>query len=215
MTTLLVRTHGRWDYLRKSLASIDLDLFDRKILSCDGVATSPVADDPDPPTDSIGEGWEVVTTGAERHGLTANLRQGWGLLAEGEEVFDTEDDFLIRDLPLSEMRKLLEGRPGLAQVVLERQPVNPSEMANGGLLGGDNIPTFTSHKGWREQSHLFSFNPHLRFHTRSVPAGVEREVTHHFLAQGYTFGFWGAQGDAPRCTHIGVESGMGSAGWVA
>lgn len=207
MTTLLVRTHGRWDYLRQSLASIDPSQFDRFILSCDGCW---------PPFDMAG--WTVVSS-PDRRGLSANIAQAWSLLEDGEWVFDTEDDFVIHDLPLAEMRAVLGETPNLAQMVLERQPVNPAEMANGGLLGGDNIPTWKDHNGWREQSHLFSFNPHLRRHDRTLfPkgwGGTETEATARLRSVGWVFGFWGEQGDAPRCTHIGVSGGMGSAGWVA
>ena len=196
MTTLLVRTHGRWDYLGRSLDSIDLDLFDRKILSVDG-----------PPPPSPMPGWELLSTGV-RSGLTANVRQAWDALENGEEVFD---------LPLDEMRAVLEETPHLAQMVLERQPVNPAEFANGGLLGADNIPTYYEHNEWREQRHLFSYNPHLRVHRRGMfPkgwGGTEIEATVRLIASGWTFGFWGAQGDPPRCEHIGVSGGMGSPGW--
>lgn len=212
MTTLLVRTHGRWEYLRRSLASIDLGLFDRKILSCDGCW---------PPFTMLG--WTVASS-SERKGLSANIAQAWSLLEHGEWVFDTEDDMLIHDLPLPAMRAVLDATPNLAQMVLERQPVNPAEHRNGGLLGADNIPTWTDVTDgagtfWREQSHLFSFNPHLRRHDRTLfPhgwGGTETEATARLRPGGWVFGFWGAQGDAPRCEHIGEEQGMGSAGWAA
>lgn len=220
MTTLLVRTHGRWDYLRQAMESLDPTPFDRFILSCDGCW---------PPFELAG--WTVVSS-AERRGLSANIAQAWSQLGNDEWVFDTEDDFVFNvQPPLDAMRAVLEATPNLAQMCLERQPLNPAERANGGLLGADNIPTFTAHDGypcdaagqvlqpWREQRHLFSYNPHLRKHLRGLfPkgwGGTELEATAHVRQSGWVFGMWGAQGDPPLVTHIGTEGGMGSAGWVA
>lgn len=94
------------------------------------------------------------------------------------------------------------------------------------LLGADNIPTWTDQSWaviqgagpafhWREQSHLFSFNPCLYHSSVATVGGTEREVTDRLLADGRSFAFWGAQGDAPRVRHVGVSGGMGSPGWRA
>ena len=206
--TLLVLDHGRWDYLSRTLKSLDdvlgLDFFDRRILSLDcDLAPDAVTGPGD---------WEVAATG-RRAGLVANLQQGWDALGDDEWVFHLEGDFLIREAPLDAMRDVLRANPSVAQMVLERQPVNASEWSHGGLLGADNIPTFVQRDGWREQDHLFSFNPCVYHSSIATKAGTETHVTQRLSADGWSFGFWGAQGDAPRCEHIGVEGGMGSPGW--
>ncbi len=213
MWTLLVLGHGRWEYLGRTLRSLDavvgLGFFDRHIMALDvGLG---------PGNGPGGVSWEILATGGGA-GLSANVQQCWDALGADEWVAHFEEDFEVTDAPLTAMRAVLELRPNLAQMVLERQPVNAAEVANGGLLGGDNIPTFTAHGGprgpfWREQSHLFSFNPCVYHSSIATAAGTERVVTDRLLADGRSFGFWGAQGDAPRVRHIGVERGMGSPGW--
>lgn len=210
--TLLVLDHGRWDYLGRTLKSLDdvlgLDFFDRRILSLDcDLAPDAVA--------GPGE-WEVAATG-RRAGLVANLQQGWDALGDDEWVFHLEGDFLVKDAPLDAMRDTLLANPSVAQMVLERQPLNAAEVVNGGLLGGDNIPTYQQWGNpgawWREQRHLFSFNPCVYHSSVASKAGTETVVTQRLVSEGRSFGFWGLQGDAPRVEHIGVEGGMGSHGW--
>ncbi len=208
--TLVVLDHGRYEYLARCLARLDevagVDFFDRRILALDVVKA--------PDLSMVPGEWDVRCTG-RRGGLTANYAQAWDALGPDEWVFSVEGDFLVNEAPLESMRSVLEARPHLAQMVLERQPLNPSELANGGLLGADNIPSFLRHKRFREQDHLFSFNPFVAHSSVLTVAGTETIVTERLRAEGRTFGFWGKQGDAPRVEHIGVSGGMGSVGWAA
>lgn len=211
--TLLVLGHGRWDYLGETLAALDasvgLDFFDRHVMSLDV--------DFAPENGPGGVSWEILATGGRR-GLIANVQQGWDALGDDEWVFHCEEDFVVHDAPLDAMREVLVANPSVAQMVLERQPLNASEVANRGLLGAENIPEFDTWGNpgayWREQSHLFSFNPCVYHSSVATKAGTETHVTQRLRAEGRTFGFWGRQGDAPRCEHIGVEGGMGSPGWL-
>ena len=210
--TLLVLDHGRWDYLGRTLKSLDdvlgLDFFDRRILSLDCDLAPDAVSGP-------GE-WEVAATG-RRSGLVANLQQGWDALGDDEWVFHLEGDFLVHDAPLEAMRDVLLANPSVAQMVLERQPISRSEFMAGSLLGAENIPTWQQWGNpgayWREQRHLFSFNPCVYHSSLASKAGTELHVTQRLLADGWSFGFWGAQGDTPRCEHIGLVGGMGSTGW--
>lgn len=207
--TLLVVDHRPpWMYrdevVRRLDETVGLDVFDRLVLSLD-------RDDTDP---APGPGWEVLCTGGGR-GLVANVQQAWDAVGPDEWVFHLEGDFLVDDAPLSEMREVLISNPRVAQMVLERQPVAPAEFAAGGLLGGHCIPTFVDRGGWREQAHLFCLNPFVAHSSVLTKAGTETHVTQRLRADGRTFGFWGRQGDRPRCRHIGVQCGMGSPGWRA
>lgn len=211
MWTLLAFDHRRPGlYRHRALRALDevvgLDFFDRLVLSLDGPGVDSAPDTHRP--------WEVLHTGGGR-GLSANIQQGWDALGDDEWVFHLECDFLVREAPLKQMRDLLEAQPRLAQVVLERQPLSPAEVLAGGVCGADNIPTWTDRGLWREQEHLFSFNPCVYHSSVATVAGVEKVVTARLRAQGRSFALWGAQGDEPRVCHIGVEGGMGSAGWAA
>ncbi len=210
--TLVVRGHGRWNYLDRSVDSIDfavgLDRFDRKILSIDG-----------PGPDKWRDGWEVLSTGPDRKGLTANVTQAWGALTDDDGyVFDTEDDFVVAPVDLDAIADVLDANPHVATMTLIRQPVNASEVNAGGLIWGEHFQgEFTDHDGWLEQKRLWSINPSVtRASTlRAVTPGVERLLTDQAHAKGWTFGFWGHPFDPPRALHIGTVGGMGSPGWRA
>lgn len=209
--TLLVLDHRPADMYRDQCIKrldgvIGLSFFDRLVLSLDRDGTDYVADKHRP--------WDVLHTGGGK-GLTANVQQAWDALGPDEWVFHLEGDFLVNEAPLEAMRTVLVSFPHVAQMVLERQPVNPSEWAAGGLLGGDNIPTWAPRGTWREQDHLFSLNPCVYHSSIATIAGTETQVTERLRADGWTFGFWGRQGDAPRVRHVGVQGGMGSPGWRA
>lgn len=211
MWTLLVLDHRPADLYRDRVIRqldevVGLDFFDRLVLSLDRDAN----DDADP---TVGD-WEVLHTGGGR-GLIANVQQAWDVLGPDEWVFHLEGDFLVREAPLDVMRSVLGQYPWVAQMVLERQPVSPEEFAAGGLVGAQCIPSAVARGTWREQDHLFSFNPCVYHSTAATKAGTETHVTQRLRADGWTFGLWGRQGDPPRCEHIGVQGGMGSPGWRA
>lgn len=213
MTWTLLALDHRTQYIDQALAQLDetvgLDFFDRHVFAYDGSLL--------PTQLPVSVRQFEITRSTHREGLIANVQRAWDALGPDEWVFHLELDFLVHDAPLAAMRGVLEANPSVAQMVLERQPANASETANGGVLGVDNIPTFDQWGNpgayWREQRHLFSFNPCVYHSSVASKAGTETHVTQRLLAEGRSFGFWGAQGDAPRCEHIGVEGGMGSTGW--
>jgi hypothetical protein len=211
MWTLLVLGHRdpelyRAECIRRLDEVVGLSFFDRLVLSLDRDGVDYVADKHRP--------WDVLHSGGGK-GLTANVQQAWDALGSDEWVFHVEEDFLVDDAPLEAMRTVLVSYPHVAQMVLERQPVAPQEFAAGGLLGAQCIPTYAPRGTWREQDHLFSFNPFVAHSSVLTEAGTETSVTQRLRADGWTFGFWGRQGDAPRVRHVGVQGGMGSPGWRA
>ncbi len=207
MFTLVVTSHGRWEYLDRAIEQLDrtvgLDAFDRRILSLDGCNhfDIPVFD--------------ILSNGRVRQGLTANLAQVWGALTpEDEWVFHVEEDFLIRDAPLDEMAATLDAFPQVANMVLVRQPWNQVERRFGSVL--PTIPGLVDRGGWQEHRRGFWLNPMVAHASllRSLCPGVEQKLTDQCLARGLSFGYWGGRDDEPRCEHIGAEGGMGSSGWL-
>ena len=83
MWTLIVMGHGRWDYMARTVESIDatvgLDSFDRRILALDGCETAGNDD------------WDV-TTSRHRTGLARNLGRAWDALDDQGWVFHVEED---------------------------------------------------------------------------------------------------------------------------
>lgn len=206
--TLVVTSHGRWEYLTRTLAALAplQHHFDRRIYSFDGVD----------PYDYCVMRYEseFLSTGPERLGLTANLTQAWGALTTDDEwVFHVEEDFVVRDAPLAEMAATLDAFPQVANMVLVRQPWNAQEQRFGSVL--PTIPGLEDRGGWLEHRTGFWLNPFVAHASllRSLQPGVESSLTKQCLARGLSFAYYGGRNDPPRCEHIGAEGGMGSPGW--
>lgn len=205
--TLIIRDHGRWEYLTRCLESIDreigLEFFDRRILSEDGHTVD--FDD-----------FECLSTGTARQGLTANLAQAWGALGPDDEwVFDVESDFVIEHAPLTEMAETLDAFPNIANMVLLRQPWNQEEIRAGSVLKTRRF-LLTDMGGWLQHEAGFWLNPYVAHSglLRRLSPDVEAGLTNQTRRMGLTYGYWGGRDDAPRCWHIGAEGGMGSEGWL-
>jgi hypothetical protein len=176
-------------------------------------------------------GWDArIVSHPERRGFAAAIASGWEAVAGAQWVVHVEDDFVFKaPFPVPDMIQLLTLRPHLAQVSLLRQPVNPEEVAAGGLVeahpgeftdcvwAGERI-----NMRWMEQRLYFTTNPsvypgslvHLGWPQEAHSEGV---FTHRLLDQGFgdvagpnvRFGVWGATTDAPRVLHIGERQGTG------
>jgi hypothetical protein len=204
---LVVVGDGRYPYLERCLAS--LDTFARypfvhyRIVDDSGRGAE-VAYPP---------GWEVIAH-AERRGMAAAVASAWGDLPPGVDyVLHVEEDFLLaQSVPIDDMAMVLAAEPKLAQLVLKRQPWSPEEVRAGGIM--EMYPDdYTDRDGWVEHRRIFSLNPCLIPRVvieRGWPAGNEAEFTASLVADGYTFGFWGAREDEPACLHIGSRR---SAAW--
>lgn len=210
--TLVVTSHGRWEYLSRVMEAIAKavgpDFFDRTVLSIDGspyqIAPVPFVPDPN----------EVLFTG-ERKGLTANLARAWGALTpEDEYVFHLEEDFVVHDAPLDEMADTLDAYRQVANMVLVRQPWNAVEQRMGSVLKAQTYD-LADRGGWLEHHGGFWLNPMVAHASllRSLRPGVEQDLTNQCRARGLSFGYWGGIDDPPRVEHIGAEGGMGSPGW--
>lgn len=211
MWTLAMMGHGRWDYLRQAVDSIDdsigWDFFDRTVLSVDGIHPT---DWPDDIAIRFGHGCWTPS----RQGLTANLGQLWKAIEyyAPSMVLHVEEDFTVApDVPLDDMAETLDTHPNTVNMCLLRQPWSPVEQAAGSVL---NVKpqAYIPHSRWVEHSLGFWLNPCV-YHSSvtEVGAGTEAEITARL--PGRTFGYWGTLTDEPRCIHIGTDGGMGSAGW--
>ena len=210
--TLVVTSHGRWPYLEQMMRSVaDLDFeFDRCVYSFDGVHDIVLKTGMAAPSDIV-----QLTTGSKRQGLTANLTQAWGALGSDEWVFHVEEDFLIHDAPLDEMRRTLEANPTVANMVLVRQPWGQHEIAAGSVLAAQPYELL-DRGGWLQHQGGFWLNPFVAHSStlRQLTPGVETSLTKQCLRLGLSFGYWGSVTDPPRCTHIGAQGGMGSPEWL-
>lgn len=216
--TLVVTSHGRWEYLSRTLSALwdavpgGVDFFDRVIVSVDHTGTTD--DGPMSLPHICGPTGGFYFTGA-RKGLTANMTQAISHLTDRcEYVFWLEEDFVLHDAPLEEMAKTLDAFPNVANMVLLRQPWGAHEIRAGSVLKAQPYE-LTDRGGWLEHTGGFWLNPFVAHASllRSLRPGVERELTAQCRARGLSFGYWGGADDPPRCTHIGAEGGMGSPGW--
>lgn len=127
-----------------------------------------------------------------------------------------EEDFVLtQPVDIEAMAEVLDAEPGLAQLVLKRQPWHPAEVAAGGVIEQlpDVVERETNGHPWVEHRHGFSLNPCLiprRVFQRGFTEGSEPANTRRLLAAGFHFGYWGARHDDPRCLHIGAVRADGS-----
>ena len=153
----------------------------------------------------------------ERQDMAQAVRMAWtvALAAGAGFIWHQEDDFVLTEpVDIEGMAETLRRNPLLAQLVLKRQPWSEEEIAAGGQIEvapGD----YTDREGFVEHRRLFSFNPSL-IRREAIEAaladpgdGLERGVTDAMLAAGYSFAYWGAREDPPRCTHIGERRSSG------
>ena len=206
--TLMCITDGRWDYLRRTIASAEemLDYeFTCRLLVDDSGSNTDLAPQFD--------GWHYLKN-AERRGLAGAIQAGWDALPDCDYVFHLEDDFTFPEpVPVFEMAAALSADPTLAQVALMRQPWSPEEQAAGSVYRANGSGyTRSVSSGVELVTHrkLFTFNPCL--YPRSIVdygAGLEQEVTDCLIAKGYRFSYLGAVTDPPRCIHIGAVRSAG------
>lgn len=223
---LLVMTDGRGDCLDRTLASFD-DMVSGPI------TYRVIHDDSGDPgyrswLQSSFPGFTVIGAG-HRVGFSAAYGNAWRHLAGREEHFVAawEDDFTVdRPVDLTDLARLLDDRPHLAQVALRRQAVG-HEIPHGGFM--EMYPDWyvdcaDGDVSWVETTRNFTTNPSLyrrqlcetgwpdREHSegrygfqlreRGLPWGIPGEDVR--------FGFWGSKADSPRVRHIGdVRVGTG------
>lgn len=167
----------------------------------------------------------VVDDSDHELGMAGAVQKGWAeALGRGADyVLHVEEDFRFLDLPLDQMRWILDRCPHLAQVVLKRQPWSAEEHAAGGQME-TNPTAYTQMRGlghdvwWCEHQTLFSLNPSLiprrtlELGWPSGPLGVGNEsgMTKQCLDRGMSFAYYGKRDDPPRCEHVGHQR---STGW--
>lgn len=238
-TVLVVITDGRRNYMVQTMASAAVAIRDKvgNPLSMQGII---INDSGDPEYAD----WLDVTYPSfwsfhhdQRQGMAKTVAEGWaraGEIQDMEYVFHLEEDFLFNEpVIVPHLIDLLEREKDLAQVVLQRQPWNPEEVARGSIFDSDE---YVQHAGqwpidpdkvcetlqervnnertawWVEHNRIFSLNPCLiprRVIEIGWPAGNEAEMTKNVVEEvGYRMAFWGVK-DEQAVTHIGHERAQG------
>lgn len=146
-------------------------------------------------------------------GMAAGVRSVFStaLSAGADYVVHVEDDMLLIDAPPVDVAiKALEAHQHVAQILFQRQPLSPDELATGSVLGAFRKldPAGIMHDGWFEHRVIFSLNPcviprHIieRYPWPEGPIGVGNEagMTAQLLASGHTFGC----AEGRYVTHLG------------
>lgn len=209
---VMVLTAGRKSYLEQTLASfaekVHGDIGHRTILDDSGDARF---------GKWLGRSYpeyQIVTTRG-KVGFTQAIRTAWRheLQVGGSPyIFHLEEDFTFdRDIELSNLIRILEMEPKVAQAALLRGPFFPPEIEAGGIVEED--PDAYDHREAEGLKYLvhgkfFTTNPCLyrrsllRVGWPSTPHS-ETRFTRVMARKGYQFAFLG-DGE-PMVTHIGVE----------
>lgn len=158
---------------------------------------------------------EVFDDSAHELGMAGNAQAAWDWAVEmdADYLLHIEEDMrFIRDVPLKEMRSILDTHEHLAQVVLKREPWSAEEISAGGQMEtAKHLYTQCSdaHHSWMEHQTLFSMNPCLIprevLEMGWVPGdkGVEVAITLACHDVGYSFAYYGRRHDPPYVRHVG------------
>lgn len=234
---LLIITDGRTEYLAQTLASaadnLPLSRFVSFVLVND--SGSSLADDHPlrifrellnkaEAADADFE-WLYIAPKSGKRGFAGAIQAGWAAITGADRVksldrgpthvFHLEDDFTFNEpVDIDGMALVLEDDLHVAQVALQRQPVNDVEAAAGGVIAMW-PDEYAEHEDvarklrWCEHDLFFTTNPSLYRATLPAthpwPSGARSEeaYTAQLRAAGYRFAFWGAKTDPPKVHHIG------------
>lgn len=227
MIVLLVITDGRREYVAQTIPSAMANLqgsFTRAVVYDD-------SGDPDNEAwlaERFGHhGFEVISHPQGRQGFGGAIRAAWAWLrlnAPEPFIFHLEDDFTFnRPVDVDAMAGVLTSHPYLAQMALRRQPWNDAERAAGGIIDQHprdyaevTVVDETRPLTWLEHRRFFTTNPCLYRRELIVehdwPDRSESEghFTHHLLAHGFQFGYWGGKASGEAVHHVGHQrTGVG------
>lgn len=149
-----------------------------------------------------------------RKGLAGAVQTVWehAIGVGADYLLHLEDDFVFTGpVDVAAIVAVLDANPGVAQMLLKRQPLSAPEINRNDILGG--MGKIEPHDGWVSQTHIYSLNPCLiprRVLELGWPSGNEAEMTVRLRDRGFRFGVWGDPGSPPMVTHLGESR---SAGW--
>ncbi len=193
------------DTLGRAIASLDKYLegpIGRRIICVDGAKAG---FEPFP-------GWETILMGESSGFAHANDRCQHHEMASGQRwVIHVEDDVELRGpLDVTEMQRVMERHPDLAQLSVKRQPWHPEELEAGDMLQWRPEGTFLERDGHLAHQAFWTCTlsltrrAFLAEHPWPVRPDSERRFGRDlFRHPGLFSGILGALGDAPRMTHIG------------
>lgn len=160
-------------------------------------------------------------THGQRQGLAAAVQSVWeaALATDADYLFHLEGDWTFNEpVDLEDLVDLLARKPYLAEVVLQRQALAPSEIEAGGVAAHpDWIQRQDVLAAWVEEESIFSLNPCLiprhilEIGWPSGPLGIGNEsgFTSACIGRGYRFAFWGHKHDVPIVSHNGTYRAPG------
>lgn len=210
--TLLVITDGRRNCLEQTLTSLHQHVgratFDHAVI---------VNDHPDPAytewVDSLGFDRHLKPAHTKR-GFAATVQTGWEAVSDADFVFHLEDDFVFnRPTDLQDMVDVVN-REHLAQMALQRQPWNETELTAGGVIGmnpDDYTDMTDGHNHWLTHRLFYTMNPHISPHRiikrgwPQVPHSEGMFAAALFKDPAIHCGYWGTRSDEPWVTHIGNQ----------
>lgn len=205
-------TDGRGEYLEQTVASLELEQFDCRIV---------VDDSGDSEYGTWVDGLldpDVAVHHEKRCGLAAAVQSGWKAATDAgaEFVFHVEEDWrFLTDPPIDRMRDLLARRPTLAQIVLKRK-FSPREEAYHGpftLDAPEYVERFVATSFLTFQpptvgSHVFSLNPSLiprQVFSEGWPDENEAGMTERCIARGWHLAYWGRKSGPYMVEHLGEQ----------
>lgn len=193
---LLVVGNGRLDYLAQAIDSLDVEADHYLMIDDSGDASvARTLDREYPDFEIVHHGWN--------YGMAAAVKTGWSWALDkgADHILHWEEDFTqTAPLPIHEAITILDTQHDIAQMLFQRQPLTPVEIAAGSVVGAMN-PTHL--ETWAIQRHIFSLNPCViprRTLELGWPAGNEAEMTRRVLDEGWSMGVWL---DGPLVHHIG------------
>lgn len=194
---LLVVGNGRLDYLAQAIDSLDVEADHYLMVDDSGDASVARTLDREYPDFQIRHHW----TGNQ--GMAYAVSNGWEMALDvgADYILHWEEDFIqTAPLPIQEAINILDAQHDICQILFQRQPITPVEIAAGSVVGAMN-PTHL--ETWALQRHIFSLNPCIiprRTLQLGWPAGNEAEMTQRILNRGWSMGVWL---DGPLVHHIG------------
>jgi hypothetical protein len=227
MTPVVVLTNRRDKYLPNALASLA-----EHVSGWDELVIVDDTGDDQWRRGLLGEADAVVGVASEPAGYTRAMQTVWRVGRDfGQSAFFLEEDFtFLRPVELRTLQTLLVAYPRLTQIALQRAPWYRTEHRRGLLaaqrrrvdqersMAGRPATTWRDHGSHIEHDAGFTGNPSLiAAHAFGIDwpdtAWSETAMGDELIEAGFTFAWYGQEGDPPHVAHQGSERAVHSTGY--